>query len=78
MDIPLINQVCGPYRKLWTEFFSMPYGPGMKCMSYKKRRKQGSITYGIDQANEVIRCYYMAINVQTRLSVKFVVSATIS
>ena len=24
--IPLINRVRGPYRKLWTEVFSSPYG----------------------------------------------------
>ena len=37
--IPLINRVRSPYRKLWTKFFSLFYGPSGKhtVTGHKKR-----------------------------------------
>ena len=37
--IPLINQVHSPYHKLWTKFFSSPYGASAKYAGHKKRDK---------------------------------------
>ena len=39
--IPLINRVRGPYRKLWTEFLSSPYGSSTKRAGHQKREKDG-------------------------------------
>ena len=36
-DIPRINRVHGPYRKLWTEFLSSPYRSSVKRAGHKKR-----------------------------------------
>ena len=51
-QVPLINRVHGPYRKLWTKCFSLSYGPSVKHAGHKKRGKKGSM-HGTDQANEI-------------------------
>ena len=56
--IDLINRARGPYSKLWTEFFSSPYGPSaLRARAIRRRKKRGSITYGTDQANEVNKIF---------------------
>ena len=51
----------GPYRKLWTDIFSSPYGQSAKRAEKLKQRgkKRWSITYGTDQANEVNKMFIM-------------------
>ena len=49
--IPLINRVQGPYRKLRTRVFSILMAQARSAQAMRK--KQGSVTYGTDRANEV-------------------------
>ena len=55
------NRMRGPYRKLWTDIFSSPYGQSAKRAEKLKQRgkKRWSITYGTDQANEVNKMFIM-------------------
>ena len=57
--ISLINRVGGPYRKLRTRVFSILMAQARSARAIRK--KQGSVTYGTDRANEVNKMFIIRL-----------------
>ena len=61
IHVPLISRVRGPYGKLGTEFFFLPF------MRTRKEKKRGSITCRADRANEATKMFIICMALFTIL-----------
>ena len=67
VNIPLTNQVRGPYCKLRTEFFPVDLWPKREARRpWINGKKRGSVTYSTDRENEVSKIFIISLRLIRR------------
>ena len=64
-QMPIIDRVRGPYRKLRTRFFSILMAQARSARAMRKKR--GSVTYGTDRANDGSSFFFFKVELTSNL-----------